>query len=415
MVARTEPVLAIVPARGGSKGLPSKNVRPLGGHPLIAYSVASGLAAKTIDRVIVSTDSERIAEIACSYGAEAPFLRPEELASDTAPDLPLFEHALGWLREHEGYEPSIVVQIRPTSPFRPQGFVDEAVRLLQSDANADSVRAVTHPKQHPSKMWTRDEGEYLRPLLESSHPEPYNLPRQLLPEVFWQTGHVDVIRTDTILKKDSLTGDSVRSIFVDSAFVVDIDRLEDLHFAEYLLERGALDIDLPGPSSRPSSRLSPNTRLVVLDFDGTMTDDRVWVDQDGRETVACSRSDGMGLETLSKAGIEAFVLSKEENPVVARRCEKLGVSFRQGVADKLSALREILAERKIEARDVVYAGNDINDLGCMHLVGFSFAPADAHPEVKEQAGRVLTRPGGRGAIRELCEIVLANLKTEKNE
>ncbi len=286
---------------------------------------------------------------------------------------------------------------------------------MQSDVKADSVRAVTHPKQHPSKMWTRDEGNCLRPLLESSHAEPYNLPRQLLPEVFWQTGHVDVIRTDTILKKGTLTGDTVKSIFVDSAFVVDIDRLRDLHFAEYLLGKGALDIDLPKLSGPPSLGLSPSIRLVVLDFDGTMTDDRVWVDQDGRETVACSRSDGMGLEMLSKAGIEAFVLSNEENPVVARRCEKLGISFRHGVAEKLSALREILAERKVEARDVVYVGNDVSDLDCMRLVGFSFAPADAHPEVKQQTGRVLTRPGGRGAIRELCEILLANVKAKKNE
>jgi N-acylneuraminate cytidylyltransferase len=107
------------------------------------------------------------------------------------------------------------------------------------------VRAVTHPKQNPWKMWTRGDEGYLRPLLESSLAEPYNMPRQLLPEVFWQTGHVDVISVDTILTKRTLTGDSVKSVFVDSAFVVDIDRLEDLHFAEYLLGKGALDIDPP--------------------------------------------------------------------------------------------------------------------------------------------------------------------------
>ncbi len=413
MVDRTGPVLAIVPARGGSKGLPSKNIRPLGGHPLIAYSIVSGLAAGTIDRVIVSTDDKRIAEIACSYGADAPFLRPDELATDSAQDLSLFEHALGWLRENEGYEPSIVVQIRPTTPFRPHGFLDEAVRLLQSDPQADSVRAVTDPKQHPSKMWNRDEEGNLHPLLESSLAEPYNLPRQLLPEVFWQTGHVDVMWTDTILKKGSLTGDRVKSIYVDSAFVVDIDRLEDLHFAEFLHGKGALDIDQPKLSYPFPLPLADSIRLVILDFDGTMTDDRVWVDQDGRETVACSRSDGMGLEMLSQAGIEALVLSKEENRVVARRCKKLGISFRQGVVDKLSVLREILAERKVEAQDVIYVGNDLSDLECMNFVGFSFAPADAHHEVLQQTGHVLTRPGGRGAIRELCEILLANRKVKK--
>ena len=245
MVARRNSVLAIVPARGGSKGLPGKNIRLLGGHPLIAYSVASAIAAETIDRLIVSTDDEVIAEVASSYGADAPFLRPAELATDTAPDLPLFQHVLTWLRDHEGHQPSIIVQLRPTSPFRPRGLLDHAVRLLQADPNADSVRAVTPPQQHPSKMWTRDERDYLRPLLRSSQHEPYNQTRQLLPEVFWQTGHVDVVRSDTILQKGSLTGDAVRSIVVDRNYAVDIDTLEDLQYAEHLLKKSTLDLDLP--------------------------------------------------------------------------------------------------------------------------------------------------------------------------
>jgi len=415
MVTSTGPVLAIVPARGGSKGLPGKNVRPLGGHPLIAYSIASGRAATTIDRLIVSTDDARIAEIARSYGAETPFLRPAELATDATLDLPVMEHALGWLREHEQYEPAIVVQIRPTTPFRPHGLLDEAVRLLQRDVAADSVRAVTHPRQHPSKMWTRDAKGCLQPLWESSEPEPYNLPRQRLPVVFWQTGHVDAMWTETILKKRTLTGDIVKSILVDPAFVVDIDRLEDLHFAEYLLGNRALDIDPPQRSGPPSLPLSPSVRLVVLDFDGTMTDDRVWVDQDGRESVACSRSDGLGLEMLIKAGLALFVLSREKTPVVRARCEKLGIPFQQGVADKLAALQQILAERNVEPRDVVYVGNDLNDLGCMRFVGFSCAPADAHRDVKQQASHVLARPGGRGAVRELCDTLLACWTARKGQ
>ena len=245
MVDSTGPVLAIIPARGGSKGLPGKNIRLLGQHPLIAYSVASCLAASTIDRVIVSTDNQEIADVACSYGAEAPFLRPDELSTDLAPDLPLFTHALQWLQREEGYQPSIVVQVRPTTPFRPQGLLDESVRLLQSDPAADSVRAVTHPNQNPYKMWTCDDEDCLHPLLSAEHAEPYNMPRQLLPKVFWQTGHVDVIRRETILERESLTGDRIKSVMVDSSFVVDIDRLEDLQFAEYLLSKGDLNVNLP--------------------------------------------------------------------------------------------------------------------------------------------------------------------------
>ncbi len=413
MVNSKGPVLAIIPARGGSKGLPGKNIRLLGRHPLIAYSVASCLAAHTIDRIIVSTDNQEIADVACAYGAEAPFLRPAELATDMAPDLPLFIHALQWLEREEGYRPSIVVQVRPTTPFRPHGLLDQSVTLLQSDARADSVRAVARPSQTPFKMWTCDEKDYLHPLLDSEHAEPYNMPRQLLPQVFWQTGHVDVIRRETILEKNSLTGERIKSVLVDSAFVVDIDRLEDLQYAEYMLSKDNLDLDLPKfPSGRAAAKAIPGQiRLAVLDFDGTLTDDRVWVDQDGRESVVCSRRDGQGLELLAIAGVEIVVISKEKNPVVSRRCEKLGIDCWQGVDDKLTLMKKILAERKVDAQKTIYVGNDVGDLPCMRYVGFSFAPADAHPEVLKEAGLVVARAGGRGAVREVCDILLDNMKS----
>ncbi|MCH2114727.1 MAG: HAD hydrolase family protein [Pirellulales bacterium] len=409
MVDRPQVVLGIVEDCYASTGLPRENVWQLGGHPLIAFGVASAMAAKSIDRVIVSTANKRVAESACAYGAEAPFLLPAELATNTTPDLLRFQHMLSWLQDHEGYQPSIVVQIRTTTPFRPRGFLDSAIALLQADAKTDSVLAVAHPKQAPSAMWTRDEKDYLRPLLERGRAEPDSQPGPL---ALWQSGHADVVRTNTILKKGSLTGDYVKSVFVDPSFVVNIDRSEDLHCAETLLGTCALNIDLPERSNPQSVPLPARTRLVVLDFDGTLTDDRVWVDSEGRESVACSRSDGLGLEMLRKAGIEACVLSKEANPVVARRCEKLRIACTQGIDDKVGALREIMAKRDIEAREVVYVGNDVIDIDCMRLVGFSFAPADAHPSVKQQTDCILSRAGGRGAVREVCEILLANLQLQ---
>ncbi|HEX9892352.1 MAG TPA: acylneuraminate cytidylyltransferase family protein, partial [Gemmatimonadales bacterium] len=135
-------VLAIVPARAGSKSIPRKNIQLFAGHPLLAYSIAAGLQARQVARVLVSTDDEEIAERARDYGAEVPFLRPAQFAQDGTPDLPVFQHALGWLSEHEGYRPEIVVQLRPTSPVRPPDCVDRAVELLTAAPEADSVRAV---------------------------------------------------------------------------------------------------------------------------------------------------------------------------------------------------------------------------------------------------------------------------------
>ena len=123
-------ILALIPARGGSKGIPRKNIRAFAGQPLIAYSIAAGLQAKTVTRVIVTTDDEEIAEVARSCGAETPFLRPAELAQDRTTDLPVFQHALRWLAEHEDYHPQVVVHLRPTTPIRPPDLVDRSVGLV---------------------------------------------------------------------------------------------------------------------------------------------------------------------------------------------------------------------------------------------------------------------------------------------
>ena len=215
MVARTE-VLAVIPARGGSKGIPHKNIRDFAGYPLIAYSIVAGLQAETVTRVIVSTDDEKIAAVARQWGAETPFLRPAEFAQDQTTDLPVFQHALKWLAENEGYRPDVVVQLRPTSPVRPVGLVDEAVRMLLARPEADSVRGVVPAGQNPHKMWRIDPGSgQMKNLLDvPGLLEPYNAPRQALPPVFWQTGHVDAIRPRAILEMDSMSGRVILPVMI---------------------------------------------------------------------------------------------------------------------------------------------------------------------------------------------------------
>jgi N-acylneuraminate cytidylyltransferase len=149
--------------------------------------------------------------------------------------------------------------------------------------------------------------------------------------------------------------------------------------------------------------------LVVFDFDGVLTDNRVWVSSSGDEWVACNRSDGLGLERLRRLGVELFVMSTEANPVVGARCDKLGLPYQQNVSDKAGCLRELLARRGMDAAQVIYVGNDINDLACMRLVGCGVAVADAHPDVLVEADVVLTRRGGHGAVREACDRVSAHI------
>ncbi len=407
MVNNTE-VLAIIPARAGSKGIPRKNIRNFAGHPLIAYSIAAALQARRVTRVIVSTDDPEIGEVARAYGAEVPFLRPAELAQDTTLDLPVFQHALAWLTANEAYAPDVVVQLRPTSPIRPVGLVDEAVRILLEHPEADSVRGVVPAGQNPHKMWRIDlqTGQMKNLLDVPGVPEPYNAPRQVLPPVYWQTGHIDVIRPITILEKNSMSGDVILPVMIDPRYTVDIDSLSDWTRAEWLVYHGGLEMVHPGRVRRP---LPEEVALVVFDFDGVMTDNRVWVDAEGHEFVAAYRSDSLGVQALHKAGIRTLVLSTETDGAVAARCRKMGVPVLQGVNDKAARLIQYLNEQGIDARSVIFVGNDVNDLVCFDLVGCAVAVADAQPEVLRQADLILSRPGGHGAVRELCDLLLQRL------
>ncbi len=405
MVERPQ-VLAIIPARGGSKGLPRKNIREFAGFPLIAYSIAAGLGAESVTRTLVSTDDEEIAAVSRQYGAETPFLRPSELAQDNTTDLPVFQHALHWLAEHEGYTPDVVVQLRPTSPVRPRGLVDEAVRLLLAHPEADSVRGVVPSGQNPHKMWKIDPASgQMRPLLAvEGIREPFNAPRQVLPPVYWQTGHVDAIRPATILEKESMSGDVILPVAIPSNFTVDIDSLFDLQRAEWLVYNAGLDMVDPGKRRR---RLPENPALVVFDFDGVITDNQVLTDENGHEQVSSYRSDSYGLSQLREARqIELMILSREANPVVTARAKKIRLPVMQSVLDKASAMQSIMEEKGLDPSRVIFMGNDVNDLPCLPLVGCFVAPADAHPEVLRRADLVTRARGGHGAVRELCDILM---------
>jgi len=401
-------VLAVVPARGGSKGIPRKNIRQFAGFPLIAYSIAAAKNASMVTRIIVSTDDEEIAAVARNFGAETPFIRPAEFAQDQTTDYPVFVQALEWLKTKEGYSPDIVIQLRPTSPIRPVDCVDSAVRILMSNPDADSVRGVVPSGQNPHKMWVLSgENQPMQPLLHiEGIKEPYNAPRQVLPPTYWQTGHIDAIRTSTILEKGSMSGEVVYPLLIDPRYTVDIDNLNDWAKAEWLVQHGGLDMVIPGSRKR---RLPEKIELVVLDFDGVLTDNRVWVDEQGHEMVAAYRSDSVGLNNLRKAGVELLVLSTENNPVVSARCSKLSLPVIQGVKNKNIELKRFLEEKAINPQHVVFVGNDTNDVCCFDMVGCAVVVADAQPDAAAKSDMILKQNGGHGAVRELCDLILKKI------
>lgn len=250
--ARPE-ILALIPARGGSKGIPRKNLVVVAGKPLVAYSIEQALASRRITRTVVSTDDPEIADVARSFGADVPFLRPGELAQDLSTDLDVFRHALQQLRDREGYRCDLVVHLRPTGPVRRVALIDQAIETMLGRPDAHSLRSVGLSELTPYKMWHIVKGE-LQPVLRiEGMAEPYCAPRQSLPEVYWQNGYVDIVRPEVILERDRMAGERILPFVVDEP-ILELDypdslpRLEEALFA---LQRGEW------PPARPAGARHP--------------------------------------------------------------------------------------------------------------------------------------------------------------
>jgi YrbI family 3-deoxy-D-manno-octulosonate 8-phosphate phosphatase len=373
-------VVAIIPARGGSKGVPGKNVRRVAGRSLVARAVDAALTASRIDRVLVSTDDPAIAREAVAAGAEV-IDRPAAIAGDTASSEAAVLHALGTLSE----TPEIVILIQATSPFIDPADLDAAV-LRVSTGPEDVVFAAAETFAFLWKT-TSDGAEGV------NHDAAVRPRRQDRDAQFQETGAFYVMRAAGLVESGHRFFGRVGIQEVDPARSVEIDTPRELEIASLiapLFERvEPIDVD-----------------AVVTDFDGVHTDDRALVDAEGGELVRVSRADGAGIESLRRAGFPVMILSKETNPVVAARGRKLGVPVLSGIEDKASALTDWAKDAGLELSRIAYLGNDTNDLPAMALVGWPVAVADAHPAVLAQARLILTRSGGAGAVRELADRIL---------
>ena len=237
MNKKSNRIIAIIPARGGSKGVPRKNIRILGGKPLIAHTIETAQKSSLIERVFVTTDDEEIAPVARLYGAEVPFLRPKELAEDDTPADPVLKHCLEYLLKHENLIPEIIVWLEPPTPFRTVAEVDEAIKLFQSDLEADSLRAVCLPRQNPFKMWTID-GKYLKPLITTENGVVFHSgPRQKTKTVYWQNGSIFLLRHSSFKRFGNFYGEKILPFVVESEKSIDIDTEEDFRLAEYYINK----------------------------------------------------------------------------------------------------------------------------------------------------------------------------------
>jgi N-acylneuraminate cytidylyltransferase len=372
--------VAVIPARGGSKGVPGKNLRRVAGRSLVARAVDAVLASSAIDRVLVSTDDPAIAREAQVAGAEV-IDRPADLAGDTASSESVVLHAI----DAPDVTPQIVVLVQPTSPFIDPADLDAAVqRVLSGQEDVVFAAVETH-----AFLWRQSADG----AVGVNHEASVRPRRQDRDVQFQETGAFYVMRADGFARHRHRFFGRIGVQVVDSARALEIDTHRELELAEmiapFFAERNPVDVD-----------------ALVTDFDGVHTDDTVMVDSDGREFVTVSRSDGAGVAALGRAGVTVVILSRETNPVVAARGRKLGVEVLHGIEDKATALIRWADQAGLPLDRVAYLGNDTNDLPAMALVGWPMAVADAHPAVRSAARLVLARRGGAGAVREAADTIL---------
>ena len=378
--------IAIIPARGGSKGIPNKNLQTVGGITLLARTVSACLESDSITAVYVSTDSDEIAAVALKSGAQV-IRRPADISGDTASSESALLHALNEIEKTSSL-PSNVLFAQCTSPFISHTDIDGILQLLKDH---DSALTVTH---NHAFIWRRDNSGNA---IGINHDSAIRLPRQQLDPEFKETGALYAMNIDQFRKSGHRFFGRIGMYEVPVDRSMEIDDPEDLRLAN------TLEIQEKGMPSRESLQ---SIKAIVFDFDGVMTDDQVYITETGQEMVMASRSDGMGISALRNAGLKLLILSKERNPVVARRAEKLQIEVIQACDNKLEALTKWLSKNQLLLSQCAYVGNDINDLQCMQAVKLAIAPIDAHPQATQAAHWRLTRAGGKGAIRELSDVII---------
>lgn len=382
-------VIALIPARGGSKGLPGKNLLPVGGRALVERAVEACRLSDSIDRVVVTTDDDAIATCAREVGAEV-VRRPAALSGDHATSESALIHALDVADPLSTAE--IVVFVQCTSPFIDPDDLDSAVARVTQGEDVVFSAAESH-----AFVWT----DSFDGLVGVNHDSATRSRRQDRPREVVETGAFYVMRRSGFDTTGHRFFGRVGALEVHPLHRFEIDASCDADLCDAVAR-------LADPLGPPSLVRRPVDALVT-DFDGVHTDDRVSVSQTGTETVTVHRGDGMGVARLRAAGYRVLILSTERNPVVAERARKLGVECLSGIDDKRSALQRWADRIGIDVDRIAYLGNDINDRECLETVGTPIVVANAHPDLLEIRGVVRTRRrGGDGAVREVADALLSN-------
>ncbi len=379
-------VVALIPARGGSKGIPHKNIQPLGGRPLLHWTLEAACLSEAIHEVFVATDDARIAAVAEDFGHPKVRVvtRSPETATDTAStESVLLEFACGWQFDH-------VVLIQATSPLLQARDLDGGLQSYFKN-KADSLLSVVRQKRF---LWEADGTGLATPLnyLPANRPRRQDFDGFLVENgAFYVTGREALLTSGCRLSGKVMCHEMAEETYVELDEPSDWDTV------------GAMLAHRSGRSAPSEDKI----KLVLTDVDGVLTDGGMYYGKEGDTLKRFNTRDGMGMELLRNRGILTGIITREQTEIVSQRAKKLQVDILiQGCQDKLPAFQQILAERNLKASEVAYLGDDLNDVEVLAQAGYSAAPADAAEEAKNSAHYVCSRKGGEGCFREFAEVIL---------
>jgi len=380
-------VVLVIPARGGSKGIPLKNIQPVGGISLIGRAIASGLGARLVDHVYVSSDSEVILSEASANGALM-----HKRGGNSASDQASTEDALiDFLSSLEAHKPDILVYLQCTSPFIKSEDIDRAVGMLLENNSLDTVFSA---REDHSFLWQHSDDQLTAVGLNHQGYKQRKR-RQDLKKTFCEDGAIYALKVDSFVSTGNRFGNAASFIEIENGLPFEIDSLFELEMAR-----------LCEPAYPSQFPISEKIQLLVSDFDGVMTPDSLYINEQGVESIQCTRSDGMGVSLLRKADVETVILSTEVNSVVAKRAEKLKIECFHGESIKLDRLRKIAEDRGLEQNQIAYVGNDVNDVECLEWVGLPMIPNNACDSLKKMGFHQLKTSGGNGVIREVATLLV---------
>lgn len=380
--------IVIIPARGGSKGIKRKNLRYVWGKPLVVSSAIRAKNAKNVDEIFVSSEDDEIKKI-CSYYEIKVIDRPKELALDETSTDAVIEHSLFILKKM-GFKVTVLGLLQCTAPFVTTEDIEKVIDVVFQQ-KADSAFAAC--KWH-GFIWKENNEGFA---VGINHDGINRLRRQDMDLTYLEAGSIYAVNPIMFEQHKTRFCGNSKAIEVDSERIIDIDDENDLVFAR---------LKAPFLANKILKITSLSTvKGIALDFDGVFTNNKIYVDENGIEQVRCSKSDGVAVSELKKLGIKLVIISQEKNPVVVKRAEKIGINIINGVNNKLTIFQNWLKENKLSKHEVIFVGNDTNDIECLCEAGISIVPADAEGIAKRNADVLLNKNGGDGVLREIYELI----------